>query len=86
MTTKQSVPAIPLLSQKHNGIPANLYAKAQHAKSAIFETATKAMSNRTEIALPQGIGESAFHKAIEELRGHLGKEHVELVTKLDDGW
>lgn len=86
MSTKPSVPATPLLSEKHNGIPAGLFAKAQDAKSAIFGIATKSQSNRTQIALPEGVGESTFNKAIDELRGHLGEKHVELVTKLDDGW
>lgn len=86
MSTKPSVPATPLLSEKHNGIPARLFAKAQDAKSGIFGIATKSQSNRTQIALPQGVGESTFNKAIDELRGHLGEKHVELVTKLDDGW
>ncbi|KAJ5219188.1 vanillyl-alcohol oxidase, partial [Penicillium cinerascens] len=86
MSTKPSVPPTPLLSEKHNGIPASLFAKAQDAKSAIFGIATKSQSNRTQIALPQGVGEGTFNKAIDELRGHLGEKHVELVTKLDDGW
>lgn len=86
MSTKPSVPATPLLSEKHNGIPARLFAKAQDAKSAIFGIAKKSQSNRTQIAFPQGVGESTFNKAIDELRGHLGEKHVELVTKLDDGW
>lgn len=86
MSTKPSVPATPLLSEKHNGIPARLFEKAQDAKSAIFGIRTKAQSNRTQIALPQGVSEVTFNRAIDELRGHLGEDHVELVTKLDDGW
>lgn len=86
MSTKPDVSATPLLSEKHNGIPAQLFDKAQEAKSAVLGIATKRQSNRTEIALPQGVGETTFHKAIDELRELLGKEHVELVTKLNDGW
>lgn len=86
MSSKQSFPPTPLLSDRHNGIPAQLYEKAQQAKSAIFNIATKKQSNRTQIALPHGVNESTFHKAIDELQNQLGKEHVELVTKLVDGW
>lgn len=86
MAAKNTVPPTPLLSEKHNGIPARLFAKAQQAKSAIFNIATKSPSNRSKVAIPQGISENAFHKAIEELSAELGKEHVELVTKLVDGW
>ncbi|KAJ5678295.1 vanillyl-alcohol oxidase [Penicillium maclennaniae] len=86
MSAKSSIPATPLLSEKHNGIPTRLFDKAQEAKIAISAIATKAQSNRCEIALPQGVEESTFNRAIDELRGHVGKEHVELVTKLNDGW
>ena len=86
MKTKPPVPATLLLSERHNGIPARLFDKAQEAKSAISAMATKPQSNRCEVALPQGVGESIFNQAIDELRGHLGKDHVELVTKLNDGW
>lgn len=86
MSPKLAVPATPLLSERHNGIPTRLFDKAQEAKAAISAIATKPQSNRCEIALPQGVGESIFNQAIDELRGHLGKDHVELVTKLNDGW
>lgn len=86
MAAKNTLSPTPLLSEKHNGIPARLFAKAQQAKSAIFNIATKSPSNRNQVAIPQGVGENAFHKAIKELGAELGKEHVELVTKLVDGW
>ncbi|KAJ5678798.1 vanillyl-alcohol oxidase [Penicillium macrosclerotiorum] len=86
MSPKTNFPATPLLSEKHNGIPARLFNKAQQAKSAILSIATKAQSKRTQVALPQGVTEIKFHNAIDELRGQLGKEHVELVTNLVDGW
>lgn len=38
------------------------------------------------MALPQGINQATFRTAIAELRDRLGEEHVEFVTKLDDGW
>lgn len=86
MASKNTTPPTPLLSEKHNGIPPRLLAKAQQAKSDIFNIATKPQSNRTQVAIPQGISEPAFHKAIDELRAVLGKEYVELVTKLVDRW
>lgn len=86
MAAKNTISPTPLLSEKHNGIPARLFEKAEQAKSAIFNIATKPQSNRTQVAIPQGISEPAFHKAIDELRAELGEEHVELATKLVDGW
>lgn len=82
----RSVSSTPLLSEKHNGIPARLFDKAQETKSAIFEISTKSESNRAKVALPQGISQITFRTAIAELRDRLGEEHVEFVTKLDDGW
>lgn len=86
MASKNTVTPTPLLSEKHNGIPTRLFVKAQQAKSAIFDIATKPQSNRTQVAIPQGISENSFHKAIDELSAELGEENVELVTKLVDGW
>ncbi|CAI7654937.1 unnamed protein product [Penicillium manginii] len=82
----KSVSPTPLLSEKHNGIPARLFDKAQETKSAIFDISTKSENNRTKVALPQGINQITFRTAIAELRDRLGEEHVEFVTKLDDGW
>ncbi|KAJ5746546.1 vanillyl-alcohol oxidase [Penicillium odoratum] len=84
--TKQDIPPPPLLSEKHNGIPERLLEQAHKAKSSIFEIATKPQSNRTQIALPQGVSEAAFHRAIESLRDQVGQANVELVKKLADGW
>jgi hypothetical protein len=86
MTAKQNISPPPLLSEKHNGIPERLLDRAQKAKTGIFEIATKPQSNRTQIALPQGVSSSAFHQAIKDLRGQIGQENVELVTRLVDGW
>lgn len=52
MTAKNLISTPPLLSEKHNGIPERLLDQAQKAKEGIFEIATKAQSNRTQIALP----------------------------------
>ncbi|KAJ5231721.1 vanillyl-alcohol oxidase, partial [Penicillium citrinum] len=80
------VPPTPLLSDKHNGIPTRLFEKAQETKSAILNIATKPESDRTKVALPQGINQTTFRTAIAELCDRLGDEYVEFVTKLDDGW
>lgn len=86
MDRSKELTPTPLLSERHNGIPARLFNKAQKAKSDIFNISIKAENNRTKIALPQGVSEAAFCRAIEQLKTHLGSEHVELVTKLTDGW
>lgn len=91
MSSKQILPT-PLLSSKHNGIPDRLYEKAQQAKAAIHNIATKAQSNGTQIEatgrrLPSirvsmsqpSIGQST------SFRTSWAKsmwKHVELVTKL----
>lgn len=84
--TSKPVPPTPLLSEKHNGIPTRLFDKAQETKSGILNIATKSESERTKVALPQGINQTTFRVAIAELCDRLGEEHVEFVTKLDDGW
>lgn len=86
MTTKQNITRPPLLSEKHNGISERLLDQAHKAKIGIFEIATKPQSNRTQIALPQGVSRSAFDQAIQKLQSQIGQENVELVTKLVDGW
>lgn len=85
---KQAVPATPLLSEKHNGVPARLFDKAQKAKSLILDIATKTQNKRHRPpAIPQGIEENKFLEAIEDLSRQLGKENVEIADKpLKDGW
>ncbi|KAJ5085925.1 vanillyl-alcohol oxidase [Penicillium argentinense] len=84
--SSKNVPPTPLLSEQHNGIPPRLFEKAQEAKSAIFDIATKSKNERTKVALPQGINQATFRVAIAELHDRLGEEYVEFVTRLDDGW
>jgi hypothetical protein len=83
-----STTEIPLLSDKHSGIPQNLLEKAQRAKSLIYETRTKETSTRERLpVIPQGVEKEAFIKAISELGEQLGKENVEVNDKpLVDGW
>jgi hypothetical protein len=79
---------IPLLSEKHSGIPLNLLEKAQRAKALIYETRTKETKTRERLpAIPQGIDKSTFIKALDELGDQLGTDNVEVNEKpLVDGW
>jgi hypothetical protein len=83
-----SISEIPLLSEKHSGIPQNLLGKAQKAKSLIYETRTKEKNTRQRLpVIPQGIEKEAFIQALDELGEQLGKENVEVNDKpLVDGW
>lgn len=85
---KQAAPPTPLLSEKHNGIPARLFDKAQKTKARILDIATKTQdTRRREPAIPQGIEKGKFLEALEDLSRQLGKENVEIVDKpLRDGW
>jgi hypothetical protein len=82
------VPLTPTLEQKHNGVPARLLHKAQTAKTLIQDIATKKTKPRQRLpAIPQGIERERFVKALEELAGDIGKEHVQVNDKpLEDGW
>lgn len=79
---------VPLLSEKHSGIPQNLLEKAQRAKSLIFQTRTKETGSRQRLpAIPQGVERGDFLKALEELAKQLGEGHVEVNDKpLVEGW
>jgi hypothetical protein len=86
--SSENISNVPLLSEKHSGIPPNLFDKAQKAKSLIYETRTKSTSTRERLpVVPQGIERSKFFKALEELGRELGAENVEINDKpLVDGW
>lgn len=79
---------IPLLPEKHSGIPKNLFEKARKAKALIDKTRTKTPNLDSRLAVvPQGIGRVQLFEALEELGGQLGKENVEVNDKpLVDGW
>lgn len=87
MTSKDSS-CVPLLSQKHSGIPDNLLDKAERAKALIYDTRTATSSTRQRLpVIPQGIENAQFFQAIEELGNILGDENVEINDKpLVDGW
>lgn len=79
---------VPLLAEKHSGIPANLLTKAEKAKALIFETRTESVDRRQRsVVIPQGIEKTQFLKALEELGQLLGRDNVEFNDKpLVDGW
>ncbi len=79
---------IPVLPATHSGIPPYLLDKAKDAKEAIFNTRTKPVQPRQRLpVIPQGIERGSFLNALDELRGQLGAEHVEVNDKpLKDGW
>jgi hypothetical protein len=73
---------IPLLSEKHSGIPLNLLEKAQKAKALIYETRTKETKTRERLpAIPRGLDKSTFIKALNELGHQLGTNNVEVNEK-----
>lgn len=80
---------VPLLSEKHSGIPEWLLAKAQDAKAHVLSVKTKTEEDAKPRTLvyPPGVEESVFDKAVETLREQLGAEHVVLNDQpLEDGW
>ena len=79
---------VPLLSQKHSGIPDFLLEKARETKASIFETRTKVQSSRQRLpVIPHGVEEQVFLDALTELGGQLGAANVERNDKpLKDGW
>ncbi|KAI1854421.1 hypothetical protein JX265_012455 [Neoarthrinium moseri] len=89
-TTSEVATSVPTLADKHSGIPQYLLEKAVNAKKAIREGSTDKVGEKKparSVAIPQGVDEDTFFKAIDELRGTLGAQHVELNDKpLEDGW
>lgn len=79
---------IPTLAQKHSGISAKLLEKAREVKKDTFGKRTKPLNERQRLpVIPQGIEESKFFEAIDELRTEVGAANVELNDKpLRDGW
>lgn len=86
------VPSVPpTLAEVHSGIPDKLLHKARRAKALILETRIDgddtATKNPRRTAVPPGVSDIAFRKAIDTLRHTLGLENVELVDgALKDGW
>jgi hypothetical protein len=83
-----SISEVPLLFEKHSGIPQNLLEKAKNAKALIYETRTKETNTRQRLpVIPQGIEKDIFIRALEKLAEQLGKDNVEVNDKpLVDGW
>jgi predicted ATP-dependent protease len=83
-----STSKIPLLSEKHSGIPQNLLEKAMNAKALIYKTRTKEADTRKRLlVLPQGVGKDTFVQALDELGEQLGRDNVEVNDRpLVDGW
>ncbi|KAI2606760.1 vanillyl alcohol oxidase [Hypoxylon sp. NC1633] len=79
---------VPLLSEKHSGIPEFLLEKARKAKVSVFETRTKPKVTRNRLpVIPPGIEEQVFVEALDELAKHLGSGNVDRNDKpLRDGW
>ncbi|KAI1168518.1 hypothetical protein F5B18DRAFT_595420 [Nemania serpens] len=79
---------VPLLSERHSGIPEWLLEKAQQAKAHVLSTATKPQGTKPRtLAYPLGVEKGIFDKAVDELREQLGAEHVALNDQpLKDGW
>ena len=79
---------VPLLSEKHSGIPDFLLEKAKDAKAWVFKLRTKPDSERKRPpVIPQGVEENVFLSALDELRSQIGATNVERNDKpLIDGW
>ena len=82
--------AIPSMSTIYSGVPERLKQEAVAAKERLFSQKTSEGINsraRTRTALPPGVDQTAFDKAISQLRHELGSDNVELNDKpLVDGW
>jgi hypothetical protein len=77
-----SIFEVPLLSEKHSGIPQNLLEKAKNAKALIYETRTKETNTRQRLpVIRQGIEKDIFIRALEKLAEQLGKDNVEVNDK-----
>lgn len=79
---------VPLLSEKHSGIPESLLEKAQEAKAHVLSVTTKIQGARKRaLAYPPGVEVKIFDQAVDELREQLGSDHVVLNDQpLKDGW
>lgn len=80
--------AIPSLSTIYSGVPERLAKEAIAAKDRLFSQKTSNESTkRNRVALPPGVDQVTFDKAIAQLRQDLGQDNVELNDKpLVDGW
>ncbi|KAJ3546566.1 hypothetical protein NM208_g1938 [Fusarium decemcellulare] len=84
-----SLPDPPTLSERYSGIPNRLLSKARQVKASVYQNQTKeAQTQRIcSPALPDGIAQQTFNRAIHELRTELGERHVVINDQpLVDGW
>ncbi|EXJ89778.1 hypothetical protein A1O3_02845 [Capronia epimyces CBS 606.96] len=81
---------IPSLTTKYSGVPARLQQEAVDAKARLYSQKTVPDSvPRKKKALPPGVSEAGFDRAIAELKDALGHENVEVNgtdRPLVDGW
>ena len=80
--------AIPSLSTIYSGVPERLKQEATAARDRLSSQKTPYESKtRAKIALPPGVDQLSYDKAITELKRALGNDNVELNDKpLVDGW
>ncbi|KAI0805304.1 hypothetical protein GGR55DRAFT_288411 [Xylaria sp. FL0064] len=79
---------VPLLSEKHTGIPKRLLEKAKEAKAHVLSVRTKVQGTKQRTSVyPPGLEEGVFDKAVKEIREQLGADQVVLNDQpLEDGW
>ncbi|KAI1349860.1 hypothetical protein F5Y01DRAFT_316361 [Xylaria sp. FL0043] len=79
---------VPLLTEKHTGIPERLLEKAKDAKAHVLSVRTKIQGTKQRTSVyPPGVEEGVFDKAVEEIREQLGADQVVLNDQpLEDGW
>ena len=88
MSSEEAAADIPVLPESHSGIPPFLLDKARGAKAWVFETRTKPQRERQRLpVIPQGIERDVFFAALDDLRGQIGADNVQVNDKpLRDGW
>ena len=85
--TARGLSEIPLLAEKHSGIPGRLLGKARDVKSMFMANSRVGKQSQRSPVIPQGIQQDEFFRALDELSSQLGAENVEIVDRLlDDGW
>ncbi|CUM49442.1 uncharacterized protein AC631_05789 [Debaryomyces fabryi] len=81
---------VPTLDETYSGIPHRMEEFAYGLKQFVLGNTNKDNKPRTEDlpVLPPGINRSGFNIAIEQLKGLVGNENVELndQERLEDGW
>ncbi|KAI0476004.1 glycolate oxidase [Xylariaceae sp. FL0804] len=90
MPAASNVNPIPYLKEKFSGAPTRLKQEAEASRARLFANRSLSASQPRKRAsvLPPGVAAHTFKTAIDELRGALGPEGVELTDTKDlvDGW